>query len=68
MNLMLHVAQERERRGEKWVPRWFRATPDAKVAALDCRSLDFFGAVCCSPALMCKIRIADASRFAAVSD
>lgn len=29
--------QERERRGEKWAPRWFRATPDAKVR-LPCHS------------------------------
>jgi len=27
--------QEREKRGEKWTPRWFKATPDAKVFDLE---------------------------------
>lgn len=27
--------RERERRGDKWTPRWFRATPDAKVFDLE---------------------------------
>ena len=45
---LLAMLQEREARGEEWVPRWFQATPNAPVydlefSAVECPLWEFTG-------------------------